>query len=213
MKIYAISGLGADKRVFDFLSLDYEIIPVDWIKPYKNEPIEKYSKRLSKAICTKDEYVILGVSFGGLIATEISKSLNPKLTILVSSAENYKELPEIYRIIGKIRLAKVIPSRFFIPPKIIAHFLFGAFNKELLNNILEDTDPYFTKWAINEILKWKNTQNLVNVLKISGSKDKILPPKKSLGKVLIQNGEHFMIVDKAKEISALINKKLEALNI
>ena len=87
MKVYGISGLGADKRVFEKLTLDLELIPIDWITPYKNERIEDYAKRLSKKIDKKEEFIIIGVSFGGLIATEISKILKSKLTILISSAE------------------------------------------------------------------------------------------------------------------------------
>ena len=47
MKIYGISGLGADKRVFEYLTLDYQFIPIDWIKPEDKETIEEYSLRLS----------------------------------------------------------------------------------------------------------------------------------------------------------------------
>ncbi len=39
MILYAISGLAADKRVFDFLKLDCKLIPLDWIKPFKNEAL------------------------------------------------------------------------------------------------------------------------------------------------------------------------------
>ena len=50
------------------------MIPVEWIKPKKKEPIIGYSKRLIKEyeIGNDQEFGILGVSFGGLIATEIS---------------------------------------------------------------------------------------------------------------------------------------------
>jgi len=33
MKIYAIPGLGADKRVFEHLQLEYELVALDWIPP------------------------------------------------------------------------------------------------------------------------------------------------------------------------------------
>ena len=48
MKLYAISGLGADQRVFKYLTLDCEIIPLEWIDPQKNEPLENYAIRLSE---------------------------------------------------------------------------------------------------------------------------------------------------------------------
>ena len=46
MKIFAISGLGADKRGFKYLTLDHELIAVEWIKPKMKETIIEYSKRL-----------------------------------------------------------------------------------------------------------------------------------------------------------------------
>ena len=83
MKIFAISGLGADKRVFKYLILEHDLIPIEWIKPKEKEPIIEYSKRLIKeyGIGNEQEFGILGVSFGGLIATEISKLTKPKFTI------------------------------------------------------------------------------------------------------------------------------------
>lgn len=40
MKLYCFSGLGADKRVFKFLKLDYPVINIDWIERYIDESIE-----------------------------------------------------------------------------------------------------------------------------------------------------------------------------
>lgn len=70
---------------------------------------------------------------------------------------------------------------------------------------MNDTDLNFAKWAVNELLNWKNEDSLANVVKISGSNDKILPPPKNSEIILISGGEHFMIVDRADEISEIIN--------
>ena len=210
MKIFAISGLGADKRVFKYLTLEHELIPVEWIKQKKKEPIIEYSKRLIKeyGIGNEQEFGILGVSFGGLIATEISKLAKPKFTILISSVETKNELSQIIRIFGKTKIIELIPEIFLNPPKLIARFMFGTKKKELLNSILDDTDLNFTKWAIRELVNWKNESRLLNLIKIGGSKDKMLPPK-GKNTILIDKGEHFMIVDKAEEISDIINEKIK----
>jgi len=205
MKIYGISGLGADERVFKYLNLKHEIIPLAWIKHDKNESLEHYAKRLAAKIDTNEDFGVLGVSFGGLVAVEISKILNPKVTILISSVETKNELSFLIKGLGKMNVVKYLPSKIFNPPKKIAHFLFGTDNKELLNKILDDTDLDFTKWAINELLNWKNTTPLSSIIKISGTNDKLLPPTKADNTILIEKGEHFMIVDKAKEISEVIN--------
>ena len=209
MKIYGISGLGADKRVFDFLTLDNEFIPIDWITPYKNEPIKDYSKRLSSVIDIENDFCLIGVSFGGLIATEISQILNPKTTILISSAHTKNELRPIFRWFGKTQLIRVIPTFLFDPPRLIAKYIFGAKNTKLLNDILDDTDLSFAKWAVNELTNWRNTTQLKNVLKINGTKDKLIPPKGNTKMELIEKGEHFMIVDRANEISKIINDKIK----
>lgn len=210
MKIYAISGLGADKRVFEFLTLDYELVPVEWIKPKKKESIIEYSKRLilEYGIDTDKNFGILGVSFGGLIATEISKLTKPKFTVLISSVETRNELSGIIKIIGKSKLLELVPKSLLNPPKAIARFMFGTDNKELLNSIIDDTDVSFTKWAIRALMNWKNQSQLPNLIKIGGTKDKLLPPKGD-NTILIDNGGHFMIVDRAKEISDIINGEIK----
>lgn len=208
MKIYCISGLGADERVFKYLILNHEIIPLTWIKHDKNESLESYASRLASKINTNEAFGILGVSFGGLVAVEISKILNPKVTILISSVETKDELGFLIKGLGKMNVVKYLPSKIFNPPKKLAHFLFGTDNKALLNKILDDTDLDFTKWAVNELLNWKNTTPISSIIKISGTNDKLLPPTKANNSILIEKGEHFMIVDKAKEISEVINERI-----
>ena len=211
MKIYGISGLGADKSVFQYLFLDCPLIPIDWIHPYPNEPLAAYASRLAQAIDTSEDYGILGVSFGGLVAVEMSKMLKPKLTVLVSSAETKWELRLVYRLIGKLGIVNIIPHHFFDPPRWLAYFLFGTKKKKLLDQILSNTDLRFAKWAVRQLLIWNNTTKLENCLKISGTHDKLIPPKDSENTVLIEQGEHFMIVDKADHISRLINEKLKTI--
>jgi len=149
MKLYGISGLGADERVFNYLELEVELLPISWIPVQKNESIESYAKRLSLVINQEEDFGILGVSFGGLIAVEISKKMDPQLTILVSSVETTSQLPFLHRAFGKLGILPLLPTLLFKPPKILANILFGAKNKLLLNQIIEDTDLDFAKWAVN----------------------------------------------------------------
>jgi pimeloyl-ACP methyl ester carboxylesterase len=210
MKIYAISGLGADERVFKYLSLEHELVPIIWIAPKSKESIVEYANRLINEyeIDQDENFGILGVSFGGLIAVEISKLLSPELTVLISSAETRDDLSGVIKIAGKSKLIELIPERLFNPPKAIAHFLFGTDKKELLNSILDDTDLNFAKWATRELINWQNQKRLPNLIKIGGSKDKLLASK-GKNTIIVEGGEHFMIVDRANEISEIINEKIK----
>lgn len=206
MTIYGISGLGADERVFKYLDLPCKFEAIHWIKPLDNdEPISNYARRLAEQIID-DEFILIAVSFGGLIAVEMNKILKPKLTIIISSVETAKDLRTIYRFIGITGLVKVIPSFMISPPKPIMNWLFGAKNKKLLGEILHDTDVKFAKWAIIQLTSWKNKEKVAGIIKIHGTRDKMIPSNPDNEIIAIKNGEHFMIVDRAKEISQILKE-------
>lgn len=207
MKIYGIGGLGADRRVFQDLHLDTDFECIDWIAPLSNESIRQYSKRLLQVIHVEESFALLGVSFGGLVAVEICNFITPKVLILVSSAEVRKELHPIALFIGKLKILKFLPVLFFKPPKQIVRIVFDADNKDLLYDILRDTDPHFVKWALNELTSWENIDRVkVPMLKLMGDKDRLFPPLKASNSIFIDRGGHFMIVDRANELSKLINQ-------
>jgi len=119
---------------------------------------------LLEQIDQEEEFGILGVSFGGIIAVELAKISDPSKVILVSSVEEYSQLPRIYVTLGKMGLLNLIPDAMIKPPNYLLTFLFGASNKVLLKNIVQDTDPLFIRWALGQIVKWKNTDRIKNLL-------------------------------------------------
>ncbi|MGA9212527.1 MAG: alpha/beta hydrolase, partial [Kaistella sp.] len=109
-KIYIFSGLGVDQRVFeniDFGDLDVEFM--DWIQPLKKESLENYAQRISQKI-TSFNPTLIGLSFGGIIAVEISKIIQTKKVILIASAKTKNELPKTYHLAGKLKLNNLIPN-------------------------------------------------------------------------------------------------------
>lgn len=207
MKLYLIGGLGADHRVFKFLNLKCDSEVIEWIEPQLNENLKSYVLRLSKQISSTENFGILGVSIGGIIAIELSKILNPKQLIIISSVLNHEQLPFIMKTFGKSGLIKLLPNFLLKPPRFIFNFLFGAKNKSLLNQIIDDTNPIFVRWSLNEIGKWKNESTLKNVFRIHGTSDKVIPLKGDA--VKIEKGGHFMIADRSNEISDIINNELK----
>lgn len=208
MRIYAIGGLGADERVFEFLNLDYELISLQWINPERKESLREYANRMSQQILTDQPFVLIGVSFGGLLAVEISKIVSSSKVILISSVETASEIPRVYRLIGKVGLIKILPIWLLRPPKWLMNILFDAKNKRLLSEIIRDTDPAFLKWALQQLCSWRNNVRIPGLLNIIGSNDKLLPLKGSDRRFSIRNGGHFMIVDRAAEISVVINRTI-----
>lgn len=210
--VYLLSGLGADKRVFEFLDLSaFEIKHIEWTPPSENESIEDYAERLCAQIKTNNP-ILLGVSFGGIIATEIAKQVTCEKVILISSAATKNDIPLYFRFIGMMRLHKLIPAGFFNRVNTITYWMFSTRSKaecSLLKEIIQSTDTKFLKWAIDKIVTWKNMDFSQNTIKIHGTADRILPSQKA--DYLIEGGGHFMIVSQAIKISAILYRVISAL--
>lgn len=213
MKIYAISGLGADRRVFNNIKDQLNLEIIDWLDPKPNESINSYAVRMAESINTKEKFCLLGVSYGGMIAIEMNSFLKPELTFLISSAQKSCELRKIYKILGALKVDKIIPKKLFIPPAFILLTLLGAKNKTLAKNIHADMDSYFTKWAVGQLIRWNSEKEYQNIYKIHGTKDLLIPVHKTKNTRIIEKGKHFMIADESEKVAQLINEILEENNL
>lgn len=92
MKLYCLSGLGVDKRAFqNFHPEGIELVHINWIDPKKNEALEVYAQRLFETVDPEQDYNLLGVSFGGMIASEFAKIRKPKRMFFVSTIIHPKD--------------------------------------------------------------------------------------------------------------------------
>src|SRR4051794_35905388 len=91
--IYCISGLGADERAFERLKIaGCSLHFVDRIPPLPNETLFSYAGRMSERI-TEISPVVIGLSFGGMIAIEMAKQIPIEKLILISSVKTRNEIP------------------------------------------------------------------------------------------------------------------------
>ena len=100
--LYLIPGTGADHRFFSRLQLNVKTHVIEWAEWGNAQTIREYAEVLSLQINKEESFGILGVSFGGMLAVEMSKFLNPEKLILMSSAKSYKELPVIVRFSRRV---------------------------------------------------------------------------------------------------------------
>ena len=207
--VYFISGLGADERVFQFLDLPkIEKKFIRWVRPEKNENIANYCQKLIAQIDVQKEVNLVGISFGGIIAQEIAKLIPCKKIIIISSVKLTAEFNWQLKFASHTKIYQIIPLWLLqLGNKLTANYYFGVqtvAESILLYQIIVDTDPVFLKWAINQVMNWKNTCYPENLIHIHGTRDKIFPIKHIQTSVEIPNGGHFMIVNKADKLSALI---------
>ena len=211
--IYLISGLGADERVFQSLDLsEYDKKFIRWLDPKKGESLTSYCHRLTLQIAPDQEVILVGVSFGGIIAQEIAKLVSCKLVIIISSIKSINEFSWTLKLARATQIHRVIPSAILLwANKLTADYYFGVRSEHesrLLQQIIDDTNPKFLRWAIHQIMNWKQQYYLENLVHIHGSADRIFPIKKILNAIEIPNGGHFMIVSEASKIEQLIFAEL-----
>lgn len=208
--VYCLSGLGVDERAFQRLhpkGVTLKHIP--WIPPQKGESLREYSVRLFNQADLPEDYSLAGVSFGGMIASEFAQIRKPKHLFLISTISCGTELPWFFKLGGFLRIYQIVPKKLLNYPNFMLYYIFSVKNqgdKELLREIVSDTDPDFLRWALGAIVRWRS-QYRSEGIKIHGGSDRLLPSRGEISNT-IQNGGHFIIVDRAAEIAEVIESEL-----
>ncbi|APD07275.1 hypothetical protein UJ101_01764 [Flavobacteriaceae bacterium UJ101] len=216
MNVYFISGLGANQKAFQYLSLPegFTSYFIDWKQPLKNETLQEYTKRMTKEVDTSKPFILIGLSFGGIVAQEMNRFIHPEKTILISSIKSRKEMPRLFKFSSKIAAHKLIPIRFFTND----HFLSYGFFRNIyyikekapdFYSFFTHRDPQYLRWSIHQIVNWKPTLKIENLYHIHGDQDIVFPHKKLEGKVeMITKGSHIMIMQRAKAVNETLNRVL-----
>ncbi len=210
--LYLFSGLGADRRIFQRLDLSgCKVHYIEWNIPQQGETIGHYASRLLNQITTPKP-ILIGLSFGGIMAIEVAKLIETEKVILISSIKSGNEVPFYYRWMACSGMHKRLPPGFLKNTNFFTNWLFGTvtpFDRKLLKEILSDTNPVFFKWAIDQIIRWKNKTLPKNLIHIHGTGDRILPVRFSGYDILVKNGGHFMTLNKSDEINRILRLQLE----
>ena len=206
MNVYFLSGLGVDERAFKKIHLpeSFQIRHIHWIKPLDKENVTEYSKRLISQIDQTTPFILVGLSFGGIVAIEISNLIDVKKTILISSVSSAKQLPWYFKIAAFLKLNKILPLGLLQKSGRLFYWTFGASTKEqkeLLKEINEKPDLQFTNWAVNEVINWTRKPNKLKVIQIHGTQDIIFLIHFVNADYRIKNGGHLMIFSDADLIS------------
>jgi hypothetical protein len=145
-----------------------------------------------------------------MLAVEMAKYYPESNVFIVSSAKTCQELPLIYRIIGRLGVFKIVPTKVFTYHSRVIDWFFGVENtleSNLLKSIIEDTNVSFLKWALQQITLWSNQTFSSNLTHIHGDKDRILPIGYSQPNYIIHGGGHFMILNRAQKIEEILQHK------
>ncbi len=209
-KIYLLPGQGSDYRIFQKLTFppQYETVNIIYDTPLKGESMSAYAQRLSAQIKEEDGFILVGVSMGGMLASEIATLKKPKKIIIISSAKNAKELPKRYTFQQSIPIYKTVGPRLSKwGAQILQPWVEPDRNqeKETFKAMLADKNPIYLKRTIAMIINWDRQQIHPSIVHIHGDNDHTIPIKNVDADYVIENGSHMMTLTEHEVISTLLN--------
>ncbi|WP_047790473.1 alpha/beta fold hydrolase [Tenacibaculum mesophilum] len=211
--LYFVPGLAANTKIFERISLPeehFELHFLDWMLPTSiDESIEEYAERLCAKIQHKNP-VLIGVSFGGIIVQEMSKIIDCKKIIIISSVKNSKEFPKRFKLAQITKAYKLFPSKVISNIESYERYFFNDYLKkraELYKIYLSIRDKKYLQWAIYNVLHWEQEKSIPGIIHIHGKKDEVFPIKYIKNAIEVENGTHVMILTKAKTISEILKKE------
>ena len=219
MKIYQISGLGANGKAFKNLKLNnnFEQIDVPWLQPEINESLAHYTERMLDKINPTEDFLLMGLSFGGILVQEMNRFVNPKHTILLSTIKDRAEMPRLFRFASETNVHKLVPMNFLTSDKVFSYMMLRKIyfpkKQDALDEIFEFKDHYYLRWSINQIVNWHRSSDyqIDNLTHIHGNKDIVFPISNIKNCEVVEEGTHIMVMQKPKIVSELINQVLDQL--
>lgn len=211
--IYLIPGQGSDERLFKNLQLDsaFEVRNISYCTPHENMTLPEFAKELSVQVDTMTPYILIGVSLGGMLATEMGEYLNPVKIIVISSAKCREELPRRYKFQRKSPIYRCVSGELAKKgAKVMQPIVEPDRNKdkETFKSMLNDKDPAFLKRTIQMIMEWERADFRSDIIHIHGDNDSTIPIRNVKCDYIVKNGSHMMVLTRGAEISKLINEVL-----
>lgn len=211
--IFFISGLGADHRAFDRIKLDgYEQTHLPWIEPDWKDTMHSYAKKMAAPILKAENPVVIGLSLGGMLASEMTTFMPHIRVILISSIKSYQERSTV------LKLGRVFPIQRLMPPNTMQRFtvlwelaqrkrLQG--NTKHLTQMFKDQNDKFLRWAIVNAPKWRGEGDVSRIAHIHGTMDRMFPFKRIKNAIPVHGGTHLMVFVKGSEVTGLILRELK----
>lgn len=204
-------GLAASSKIFERIDLpkeEFEMFFLEWIQPLASESISTYAQRMTENI-KHDNPVLIGVSFGGILVQEISKIINVRKVIIISSVKTRNEFPLRMKWAKSIKAYKILPTGLVSNIDVISKFSFGdKVNQriKLYEKFIAMKDKHYLDWALETIMLWDREVADHEVVHIHGDDDDVFPIKYIKDCTILKGGTHIMIINRYKWLNENLPK-------
>ncbi|KGO84504.1 alpha/beta hydrolase [Flavobacterium beibuense F44-8] len=213
--VYFMPGLAASSRIFENIKLPedrFEMYYLEWIMPEPHEPLTDYAKRVAANI-KHENPVLVGVSFGGILVQEISRIINVRKVIIVSSVRSSLQFPRRMRFAKMTRAYRVFPTTLMQKVDWLAKASFGnnmiTRKLNLYEKYMSFRDKKYLDWAFETVITWSRTEIDEKVVHIHGTADEVFPARYIHNFIPVKGGTHIMIVNKYKWLNENLPRLIE----
>lgn len=205
--ILLLGGMTPDARIFQqLLPRLPNALVVPWIEPENGESLEHYSKRLAKTLSVTEPVVLCGVSFGGIVAMEVARSIDAKACVLISSIRSPRELPpwlRIWRFMGG-KAGSVLLNGIGTAARLFPSYARSRATVRLSK--LGGRSGAWHRWATSAVLGWnpRPLPGSTSIIQIHGDRDGTFPIRYLRPDLLISGGDHVMALTHAERLAELL---------
>ena len=214
LRLYLIPGTGADERLFHRLDLSaYDTVNVRLPVPGRRESLTDYAARIaSTQIDTTSPFAILGVSLGGMVATELADQLRPEHVVIVASAKTRYELPPGYRLGRHVPVYRVVGGRtmrwFTKRGQPLMEPMADA-QRDLFIDMIYAKDPKFLQRAVGMMVRWERDEAPTGITHIHGNLDHTLPFRFVCADVEVLSQGHMLTYSQPAVVERVLAKAME----
>ncbi len=210
IQLVLLPGLGADGRQWQPQQAAFpDLLVPPWIVPLRKETLPHYAARLAEMIPRSKPIVLGGSSFGGMVALEMAKHLQPKSVILIGSCRSPKSICHTVRFFRPILCKSpgwaVTLAKPLAPLGVRTFRNFRPEFGRLCTTMFRDSDPRLIAWGVWAILGWQPTSTgETPIRQIHGQLDRMIQVTQVAADCVIPDGGHLINLTHAEHVNDFI---------
>jgi pimeloyl-ACP methyl ester carboxylesterase len=205
--------MGADSRIFKSFKFPWNATYLEWIEPQDGETLSAYADRLLDRYPIKENDLLFGYSFGGIIAQDWASRNKVQRVVLLNSLHHEATLRPLYRNLASTGVLSWAPKgSIFKLIKLIARLNSKPSRQlDLLLETMEQFDCQYYRWVLRAVLDWERPTPLAPVDVILGELDPVFTIQKpSRDRFWVLKGAtHLSFTSHSNEISNLLKEKVD----
>lgn len=215
IKTYFIGGIASDERIFRHQLV---AVPNAVYLPFphqdKHDTMETYVRKFLPKIDTTQPFHLVGNSMGGIMTMELTRIIQPRKVVLISSVKSRHEMPFILKHLKYTNAHKLLPGKGFIA----AMELGSLFKPEVMQvpgmrnmavSMAKNNHPSFLYWCVDAIVKWNGKEDYRDdIIHIHGTKDEMFPFSRIKNPIAVRGGTHTMLLNRHEEVNRILLEQL-----